>query len=182
MKFQAEAEDMSLVQLGSGAITPQLMFNRRPFLVVTGYTSGTSDKVWILTGVFTRSIVGVISSQTLFVESWYGKRGGKIRLGNNFGGDKDSAFRKFNEKLREGYNVEQAFALRTIEDMCREFCPGTPIVGGTKVQKPRSLLLDGNGSTLFEVPVNVAEQFRNVIDKDHEGISSYVKNLRVGAS
>lgn len=181
MFFQAEAGDMSLVPLGSGAITPQLMFDRRPFLVVMGYTSGTSDKVWILTGVFTRSIVGVTNSRGLQVESWYGKRGGKIRLGNNFGGDKDSAFRKFNEKLKEGYGVEQAFALRTIEDMCREFCPGSSI-WDVKVQKPRSLLLGGDGSTLFEVPVSVAEQFRSVISKEHEGISSYVNTLRLSAN
>ena len=181
MNFQAEAGDMSLAPLESGAITPQLMFDRRPFLVVMGYTSGTSDKVWILTGVFTRSIVGVISSQTLLVESWYGKRGGKIRLGNNFEGDKDSAFKKFNEKLREGYGVEQAFALRTIGDVCREFCPGSDI-WDVKVQKPRSLLLGGDGSTLFEVPVSVAEQFRSVINKEHEGLSSYVRALRLGAN
>ncbi len=177
MHFQAEAGDMSLVPLGSGGITPQLMFSRRPFLVVMGYTSGTSDKVWILTGVFTDSIVGVTRTKTLLVESWYGKRGGKIRLGNNFGGDKDSAFRKFNEKLKEGYGVEQAFALQNIDDMCTGYCPGFH-VKGVKIQGSRGLLLDGDGSTLFEVPTNVAEQFRSVIDKDHEGISSYVRNLR----
>lgn len=85
MNFQAEAGDMSLASLESGAIIPQLMFRQVPFLVVMGYTSGTSDKLWILTGVFTLSTVGVTNSQTLLVESWYGKRGGKIRLGNNFG-------------------------------------------------------------------------------------------------
>lgn len=83
----------------------------------------------------------------------------------------DSAFKKFSEKLRGGYGVEQAFALRTIDGMCREFCPGST-VWDVKVQEPRSLLLGGDGSTLFEVPISVAEQFRSVINKEHEGLSS----------
>jgi hypothetical protein len=179
MKFQAEAEDMSLVHLESDMVTPHFMFSQTPFVIVMGYTRGTSDKVWILTGVFTRAIVGPTVSRALLIESWYGKRGGKIRMGNNFGGDKDSALRKFNEKLREGYSVEQAFALRTAGNLCKNFCPGV-LVEDVRVQKPRSFLLDGKGSTLFEVPVSVAEQFRSVITREHEGISSYVKTLRVG--